>query len=72
MTNKNWDSHTMRNKLNSRIQDFLRFGSHFPFFLGKAVLKENINMGNRIKSNLLGKNFRLYRIINIDALCLIK
>ena len=62
----------MRNKLDGRIQDFLGLSGHFPFFLGKAIVKENINMRDCVKGNLLGKNFWFHRIIHIDALCLIK
>ena len=62
----------MRDKLDCRIKNFLGLGAHLPFFLGKAIIKEHIDMRDRVKGNLLGKDFRLHRIIYKNTFCLVK
>ena len=62
----------MRNKLNRRIQNLFGFRGHFPLFLGKTIIKEDVDMRDRVKGNLLGKNFRLHRVINVNTAGLVK
>ena len=62
----------MCNQLDRRVEDLLCLGRHLPFFLGETVIKELVDMRDRIEGNLLGKQFRLHRIIYINAACLVE
>ena len=62
----------MCHQLDSWVQNLFGFGGHFPFFLGKSIIKEHINMRNGVKGNLLGKNFWLHRIIDVNGTGLIE
>ena len=62
----------MRHKFDGRVENFLRLRRHLPFFLGETIIKEDIDMRNGVKRNLLGEMLGLYRIIHINAACLIE
>ena len=72
MADKHRNPHTMRNKLNRRIQNLFGFRGHFPLFLGKTIIKEGVNMRDRVKGNLLGENFRLHRVMNVNTTGLVE
>ena len=41
------------------FEDFLRFPDHFHFFFGVAVVLKRVDVGDRVKCDLNGVNFRL-------------
>jgi hypothetical protein len=40
------------------IEDLLGLGHHLPLFLGRSVLKENVDMRDHVEGDLLGEFLR--------------
>ena len=67
MADKDRHTHACGGHLDIRVEHFLRLDNHFPFFLGRPVLHEHINMRDDIKGDLLGEVFALQLIIDEDG-----
>ena len=67
MADKNRHTHTSRGHLNFWVEHFFRLDNHFPFFFGRAILHEHVNMRDDVESDLLGEIFTLQLIIDEDG-----
>src|SRR5690554_7764827 len=54
-SDKNRHAHAGRGKLDLGIENFLCLDHHFPFFLGRSVVKKYVDMRDHVKSDLLDR-----------------
>src|SRR3546814_5189573 len=55
--------------LDLRVDDLLGLDHHLPFLLGRAVVQEDVDMGNDVEGDLLGELLRAHLLSrDIDAL----
>ena len=40
------------------VEDLLGLGDHLPFFLGRAIVQENVDMRDHVEGDLLGELLR--------------
>ena len=62
MTDEHGHPHASRRELDLRIENLLRLGDHLPLFLGRSVIHEDVDLGNKVEGDALGELLRLDRI----------
>ena len=60
-------AHAGRCQLDLRVEDLLGLGDHLPFFLGRAVVHEGVDLGNDVEGDALRELLRLDRIGHEDG-----
>src|SRR3546814_3373658 len=49
-------------ELDCRVQYLLGFHHHLPFFLGRSIVQEDVDVGDDVEGNLLGELLGLRRV----------
>jgi hypothetical protein len=73
MADEHRHAHAGRGELDLRVEDLLGLDHHLPFFLGRAVLHEDVDVGMTLKAICLGTSAaRPPGIGDVDALGLVQ
>ena len=66
MTDEHRHAYAGRADRDIGIENFAGLDRHFPFFLGRAVIHEDINVRDHVERDLLGQLLRLDRVVDVD------
>ena len=55
MAHEDRHAHAGRGDFDRRVDDLFGFGDHLPFFLGRTVFEEDVDMRNHVEGDLLGE-----------------
>src|SRR3546814_9429116 len=66
MPDEHRHAHAGGGDLDLRIEDLLRLDRHLPLFLGRAVVHEDVDMGDDVEGDLLGEALALDRIVRSE------
>ena len=55
MADEHGHAHGGRRQLDPGVEDLLGFGHHLPFFLGRAVLHEHVDVRDDVEGDALGE-----------------
>ena len=58
MADEHRHAHAGRGDFDVLVEDFLGLGDHFPFFFGRAIVQENVDMRDHVEGDLLGEFHR--------------
>ena len=72
MANKDRDPHAGRLYGDILVEYLARFHRHLPFFLGRAVIHEDVDMRDHVEGDLLGELLVLFRVVHKNAAGLVK
>ena len=72
MADEDRHAHACRVQLDLRIEDFLGLDHHLPFFLGRTIVHEDIDMRNDVEGDLLREFHRLDLIAHENGAALLE
>src|SRR5690606_21539705 len=72
VTDEHRHAHAGRGDLDPGVEDLLGLDHHLPFFLGRAVVWEDVDVRDHVEGDLLGELFRFDRIADEDVAALLE
>ena len=72
MADENGDAHASRGHCDVGVEDLSRLGRHLPFFLGRAVVHEDVAMRDHVEGDLFGEMLGFERIVDVDRAGLVE
>jgi len=67
MADEDRNAHAGRGHFDGGVENLLGLDHHLPFFLGHAVVHEDVDMRDHVEGDLLGELLAGHRVVDIDA-----